>query len=86
MVAVLKSSSESSELKWVKVSDWLWQTECGNYRCRKLNVNELTDDKGNLIFAAPTLRYQLYGPDGMRIGPRCESFRAARALIVGAKP
>jgi hypothetical protein len=74
----VSDSSSSLSLVWIKVNDWLMETECRNFRCRKLNVGEITDEKGNVLFGPPTIRYQLYGPNGIRLGPPCESFRAAR--------
>lgn len=79
-------SSPALTLTWVKVNDWLMVTECGNYRCRKMNANELTDDKGNLLFQPPLLRYQLYGPNGMTLGARQVSFADCRRLAQSAHP
>lgn len=62
----------SLTLKWIRVNDWLMATECGRFRCRKFwNGGDAMIDPGEL-------RYQLYGPDGMRVGPPCDSFAGAR--------
>lgn len=72
MVAVLKSSSESL-LEWVKVNNWLMETECRRYRCRKyVSGEDVMSDPGEV-------RYQLYGPNGMRLGAPAQSFGLARA-------
>jgi hypothetical protein len=65
----------SLALKWVKVNDSVLETECGNFRCRKYWTGD------DVLTDAGELRYQLYGPDGMRLGPPAISFIVARAHV-----
>lgn len=76
----VNGSDSSPSLIWLKVSTYMMETECRRYRCRKFNANELTDDKGNLMFAKPAWRYRLYGPDGLQIGQPQSSFPDVQQL------
>jgi hypothetical protein len=60
---------------WTKVNDWLLETDCGTYRCRKYRTgDDVMTDPGEI-------RYQLYGPNGQRLGPPQESFAACKRWL-----
>jgi hypothetical protein len=73
MVAVLKTLPSESLLEWVKVSNWLMQTICGRYRCRKFYSGDVLNDPGEV-------RYQVFGARGLTCGPPQTSFAAAQAV------
>lgn len=50
------------------------ETECGRYRCRKYNSGvDVMSDPGEV-------RYQLYGPNKMRLGPPLDAFAAVKLI------
>lgn len=59
-------------MRWTKVSDYVMETECGRYRCRKYSTSE------DVVREPGERRYQLYGPNSMRLGPPQESFVAVK--------
>lgn len=69
-------------MRWLKVNAWFAETECREYRCRKYRTGELLEEKdGMVLIGCGELRYQLYGPNGQRLGPPQDSFAACRQWL-----
>ena len=67
----MRDSSSSLTLSWEKVSKWFAQTTDQQFRCRRFVTGE------DVMTEPGEVRYQLYGPDGARLGPPCASFSEA---------
>jgi hypothetical protein len=70
------NAPKSPELEWVKVNNWLMETKCGKFRCRKYYLGDVLDDPGEC-------RYQLFAENRMRCGPPADSFAKAQQFANG---